>query len=97
MEASVIVPSYSDNQKILLFQFEPMTRRAIVVMEVEGNKQKSVNIDIADVITGSTATQRTTVKTFFKLIGVAALNKLNEVSGVTIDTTDMSGDIFDDV
>jgi uncharacterized protein YegL len=96
METVLNIPASSETQEIIQIRFTPGQKRSVIIFTV-GGEQKSVSVDFQSVVDGATATQKATVKQFFKWIATAAFNKLNENAGITVAEGDIVGDLFDDV
>jgi hypothetical protein len=92
MEINVTIPQKNVNQKVLEFRFKPDTLSSTVIMEVEG-EQRSQTVDFTALVTNATATQKATLKQFFKRVAALALDSLNENDGVDV----VEGDVIDDI
>jgi hypothetical protein len=93
METTVTIPSLQKTQTIHEFRFHPGKLSAIVILNDNGER-KDVEVDFQALVDAATATQKTTLKLFFKRIGASALDKYNEDSGVDVTENDVTGDIF---
>jgi hypothetical protein len=94
MQTTVNIPAVQSTQIIKQFRFIPGELTCVVLFE-EGGEQKSIMTDFSNLVAAATATQKTTLKEFFKRIGASALDDYNADVGVDVAEGDMTGEIFD--
>jgi hypothetical protein len=95
MKATVTIPEQANSQEILEFRVNPKTKHVRVTIGEDGQYQR-IPVDVTELLSQATATQKTIIRTFFKQVGLAALEQFNADKGVTLAATDIEGDLFED-
>lgn len=94
MQTTTAVPAKQDTRKVLEFRVRPQSREVRVILEdTNTGEQDAVLVNIDNLITGATGTQKTTLKVFFKRIAAMAMDLY---FGAPVTEGDVSGELFDD-
>ena len=85
MEATVNVSEQNQLQKVIGITFRPGDPKATVILDRGNGEMTSKPTDFSALVSGATATQKATIRTFMKRVAALALK---------VDETEVDGDLF---
>jgi hypothetical protein len=97
MQTTVTIPEEVVYPTVVQFRLRPGEKDAKVFLQQNtGGEQISVTVNFQSVLDAATATQKNTVRQFFKRIAKLAFEEYSDDSSAVVDEGDITGEMFDD-